>query len=99
MTEDDDIAVLSKDDPTETLKDIKEIKTTYVCPLKFWLQDEKAYEPLAKLTKTYLSVQDLSASVERMCSIAGYIFRTKGVGLEKIFSYLILLKLNENHID
>ena len=62
--------------------------------LNFWKEHEQIFLGLAVLAKKYLSVQASSAVVERMFSIAGYIF-----SLKTFRTPFLWLKLNEKFID
>jgi hypothetical protein len=68
--------------------------------LQFWKFYEKSFPCLAKLAKKYLGVPASSADNERMFSISGHIFSIKRRRLgHKIFSDLVIVKLNEDLLE
>jgi hypothetical protein len=69
-------------------------------PLIWWKANESRFLTIADLAKKYLGVQASSAGPERMFSISGHIFAEKRRRLGvRVFSDLVVLKLNEAHLN
>lgn len=65
-------------------------------PLAYWKTEQHNYEKLAHLAQKYLSIQASSASVERIFSIAGKIFKPDRCSLsDEIFESLMMLRCNK----